>query len=59
MVFVLYALQEKRIVHRDLKPQNFVLDEEWNLKLIDFGEAKKIEMCDIEESDSPDNVDIE
>ena len=59
MVFVLYALQEKRIVHRDLKPQNFVLDEEWNLKLIDFGEAKKIEMCDIESSNNDSNVDIE
>ena len=57
MAFVLYALNEKNIVHRDLKPQNFVLDEEWNLKLIDFGEAKKIEQCNIVDIEDPDNDD--
>lgn len=29
-------------MHRDLKPLNMMLDEEYNLKLIDFGEAKQI-----------------
>lgn len=29
-------------MHRDLKPQNIMLDENYNLKVIDFGDARKI-----------------
>ena len=28
-------------MHRDLKPQNIMLDYEYNIKVIDFGDAKK------------------
>jgi len=28
-------------MHRDLKPQNLMLDENYNIKVIDFGDAKK------------------
>lgn len=36
-------------MHRDLKPLNVMLDENFNLKLIDFGDAKIIEQDVIEE----------
>ena len=39
-------------MHRDLKPQNVVLDDFYNLKLIDFGDAKVVGSGTIDE-DSP------
>jgi len=32
-------LHSKNIVHRDIKLENVVLDDNYNLKLIDFGYA--------------------
>ena len=29
-------------MHRDLKPQNIMLSSHYNLKIIDFGDAKKV-----------------
>jgi len=29
-------------MHRDLKPQNIMLDKNFNLKVIDFGDARKV-----------------
>ena len=29
-------------MHRDLKPQNLMLDENFNIKFIDFGDARKV-----------------
>jgi 3-phosphoinositide dependent protein kinase-1 len=40
IVLILEFLGRKGIVHRDLKFENFMLDEDFNLKLIDFGTAK-------------------
>ena len=42
IINALEYLQEKNIVHRDLKPLNVMLDEKWNIKLIDFGDAKDL-----------------
>lgn len=30
-------------MHRDLKPLNIMLDKNYNIKVIDFGDAKHIE----------------
>lgn len=36
-----YLHVEKRVVHRDLAPSNILIDGDFNLKLADFGLAKK------------------
>ena len=36
-----YLHVEKRIVHRDLAPGNVLIDADFNLKLADFGLAKR------------------
>ena len=36
-------LHGQRVAHRDLKLENCVLDELWNLRLIDFGSAEEVD----------------
>ena len=33
-------MHNKGVCHRDLKPSNLLLDENYHLKLVDFGTAK-------------------
>lgn len=40
LVNTIEYLQNKHVMHRDLKPLNIMIDDNFNLKLIDFGEAK-------------------
>lgn len=39
MIAVLDFLQSKSVAHRDIKPENIMVDENFDLKLCDFGHA--------------------
>ncbi|MEO2211036.1 protein kinase family protein [Paenibacillus amylolyticus] len=44
---VIYAfeyLEEKKILHRDIRPANILIDKDENVKVIDFGFGKKLEL---------------
>ena len=44
-------------MHRDLKPQNIMLDDYYNCKVIDFGDARRVnEELDEEDGDGADGA---
>ncbi|KAL0956117.1 hypothetical protein HGRIS_002284 [Hohenbuehelia grisea] len=43
IVDALAFMHSKGVVHRDLKPENLLLDQEYRIKLCDFGTAKILE----------------
>jgi serine/threonine protein kinase len=47
VVLMLKHLKVHRVAHRDIKPENLVFDEKGNLKLVDFGLAKKFNVEEI------------
>ena len=42
MVNFLEYIQQENVMHRDLKPGNIMLDSNFNIKIIDFGDAKRM-----------------
>ena len=40
IVDILEYMHSKGVAHRDLKPSNLLLDENFHIKLVDFGTAK-------------------
>ena len=38
-------------MHRDLKPQNIMLDDNYNVKVIDFGDARKVNEGSLDEEE--------
>jgi len=48
MIIALEFLFFNRVAHRDLKPDNILLDENFDIKICDFGEAKVIEEEEVE-----------
>jgi serine/threonine protein kinase len=40
MISAVHYLHEHEIVHRDIKSHNFLVDENYTVKLCDFGLAK-------------------
>ena len=36
-----YMHHEHKLIHRDIKPSSFVIDENFRIKLISFGQSKK------------------
>lgn len=43
LIITLNYLHSQGVVHRDIKPENIMLDENGNMKLIDFGSARDFE----------------
>lgn len=49
-------MQQQGVMHRDLKPLNIMLDQHYNIKVIDLGDARRVneELDDDEDGDGGD-----
>jgi serine/threonine protein kinase len=36
-------MQKENVMHRELKPLNIMLDKNYNMKVIDFGDARRVD----------------
>lgn len=46
-------MQTQNVMHRDLKPLNIMLDKNYNMKVIDFGDARRVDEQLDDEEDIP------
>ena len=49
LINCLEFVMSKGIMHRDLKPQNIMLDDNYNMKVIDFGDAREVNEVDLDD----------
>ena len=58
LVNFMELMQQEGIMHRDLKPQNIMLDDNYNIKIIDFGDARKVdEVIEEDQDENPAEID--
>lgn len=43
VVYAVFFLHQKKIAHRDIKPENILLDQNFNVKLADFGFSRQVD----------------
>lgn len=52
-------MQQQGVMHRDLKPLNIMLDKHYNVKVIDFGDARRVnEELDDEDGDGGPSISL-
>lgn len=49
LLLALNHIHAMNICHRDLKPENIMVDESWNIKILDFGLANLIQSTSLTE----------
>lgn len=50
ILIALKYIQNKCYMHRDLKPQNIMVTKNHQIKIIDFGQAKRLNISSFEKS---------